>query len=86
MPTIQLIDQLLVADEFKLRYVVFPQVFGVIYIIFNVVWYYLAPNEDRLIYSILDWSNNTLVACIYGVVCILVLAPFFALLHFGVYR
>lgn len=84
--TIQLVDQFLVADEFKLRYIMFAQAFGLIYIVFSIGWYYLAPKEDRLIYVIIDWGDNTLGACIYGIVCILVLGPLFGLLHVGIYR
>lgn len=83
---IQLVDQLLVADEFKCRNIIFGQVYGVMYLAFNVGWYYLAPREDRLIYEILDWENKPLAACIYGLGCILVLGPLFGALHFGVYR
>ncbi|CAM9823947.1 unnamed protein product [Ectocarpus sp. 12 AP-2014] len=83
---IMLLDQFLVAEEFKLRDILFPQAFGVIYILFNVGWYYLAPDDDRLIYIILDWENNTLVACIYAFVAILVGAPLFGLVHLGIFR
>ncbi|CAM9397563.1 unnamed protein product [Ectocarpus fasciculatus] len=83
---IMLLDQFLVADEFKLRYILFPQVYGVIYICFNVGWYYLAPNDDRLIYIILDWEDNTLGACIYAFGAIFVGAPLFGLVHFGLFR
>ena len=79
-------DQFLIADEFKLRYVIFGQVYGGLYIAFNVGWYYLAPREDRLIYVILDWDKKPLVACIYALGCVLVLGPMFGVLHYGVYR
>lgn len=82
----QLLDQFLVADEFKVRNIIFGQVYGVIYLTFNIVWYYVAPREDRLIYAILDWENNPLMACIYGLGSILVLAPLFGVLHIRVYR
>lgn len=85
-PNIQLVDQFLVADEYKLRNIIFGQVYGAIYIAFNVGWYYLAPREDRLIYAILDWDENPLVACIYALGCVLVLGPLFGVLHYGVYR
>ncbi|CBJ25727.1 conserved unknown protein [Ectocarpus siliculosus] len=81
-----LLDQFLVADEFKLRYILFPQAFGVIYLFFNVGWYYLAPDDDRLIYIILDWEDNTLGACIYAFGAILVGAPLFGLVHLGLFR
>ena len=84
--SIQLVDQFLVAAEFRHRYVFFGQVYGVIYLLFNVGWYYLAPKEDRQIYVILDWENKPLVACIYGLGLLFIGAPLFAVLHCGVYR
>lgn len=83
---IQLVDQFLVAAEFRLRYVLFGQAYGAIYLAFNVGWYYLAPKDDRLIYVIFDWQNNPLEGCIYGLGAMFVGAPLFTLLHFGVYR
>ncbi|CAN0496371.1 unnamed protein product, partial [Ectocarpus sp. 8 AP-2014] len=83
---IMLLDQFLVADEFKLRYILFPQAFGVIYLFFNLGWYYLAPDDDRLIYIILDWEDNTLGACVYAFGAILVGAPLFGLVHLGLFR
>eukprot|EP00752_Nemacystus_decipiens_P006380 g5752.t1 len=80
-----LIDQFLVADEFKLRHVVFSQMYGVFYIVFNIIWYYFGWRE-KLLYEVLDWDNKPLVACIYGAVCILILCPLFSLVHLVVYR
>ena len=85
-PTIQLLDQFLIADEFKLRTIIFGQIYGAIYIAFNVGWYYLAPREERLIYFILDWDEKPLVASIYALGCVLVLGPILGVLHYGVYR
>lgn len=59
--------------------------YGVIYIVFNVIWCYVGW-EQKLLYEVLDWDNKPLVACIYGAVSILVLSPLFALLHLVVYR
>ena len=59
--------------------------YGVVYVVFNIIWYYVGWRE-KLLYEVLDWDNKPLVACIYGAVCILVLCPLFALLHLFVYR
>jgi len=80
------IDQVLIADEYKMRHVIITQVYGVVYILFNIGWYYLAPEKEKLLYDIMDWEKRTLVACIYGVVCIVILAPLFSLLHLHIYR
>eukprot|EP00903_Cladosiphon_okamuranus_P012549 g11751.t1 len=82
---IMLIDQFLVADEFKLRHVIFSMVYGVFYVVFNLIWYHVGWRE-RLLYEVMDWGNKPLTACIYGAVCILVLCPLFALVHLFVYR
>lgn len=73
------------ADEFKLRHVIFSQAYGVFYVVFNIIWYYVGWRE-KLLYEVLDWDNKPLVACIYAGVCILVLCPLFSLLHLFVYR
>lgn len=82
----QLVDQFLVADEFKMRYVLYAQAYGAAYLVFNILWYYLAPKDDRLIYEIIDWNNKPLVACIYGLGSLLIAAPLFTWLHYGVFR
>lgn len=84
--SIQVIDQVLIADEYKMRHVVITQAYGVVYILFNIGWYYLAPEEEKLLYDIMDWENRPLVAFIYAVVCILILAPLFSFLHLHIYR
>ncbi|CAM9276449.1 unnamed protein product [Hapterophycus canaliculatus] len=81
----QLIDQFLIADEFKMRHVIISQLYGVFYIIFNLIWYYEGW-EQKVLYKVLDWDNDPLTACIYGAVCILVLVPLFCYLHLVIYR
>lgn len=81
-----MVDQVLIADEYKMRHVIFAQVYGVAYIAFNVLWFFYAPEENRLLYDIMDWKRKTLVACFYGTVCVLILAPLFSLLHLYIYR
>lgn len=77
---------MLIADEYKMRHVVITQVYGVVYVLFNIAWYYLAPEKEKLLYDIMDWEKQTLVACIYGFVCIVILAPLFSFLHLHIYR
>lgn len=78
-------DQLLVADEFKMRHVIISQLYGVFYILFNITWYYEGW-EQNMLYKVLDWDNKPLTACIYGAVSILVLAPLSSFLHLAIYR
>eukprot|EP00752_Nemacystus_decipiens_P006381 g5753.t1 len=83
---IMVADQMLVADEYKMRHVIFTQIYGVVYVTFNLLWFCYAPEKDRLLYDVMDWKRKTLVACVYGIVCILILAPLFSLLHLYIYR
>lgn len=80
-----MIDQFLVADEFKLRHVVIAQAFGVLYVLFNLIWYYEGW-EEKVLYAVLDWENKTLVACIYSIGSVVILVPLFGLLHLFIYR
>lgn len=82
----KLVDQMLVADEFKLQHLFITQVYGVCYVVWTVLWYFSAPQRDRLIYDVLDWEGKTLAACLYSLATIAVLTPLFALLHFYLYR
>lgn len=82
---IQLIDQFLVADDFKLRHVVFSQAYGLVYVLFTILWYYEGW-EEKLLYKVLDWEIKPVVACIYSLGSILVLTPLFGLLHLFICR
>jgi len=80
-----MVDQFLVADEFKLRHVVIAQAYGVFYVLFNVIWYYEGW-KNKLLYEVLDWDNKPLVACIYSIGSVVILIPLFALVHSFIYR
>ena len=83
---IKLIDQMLVADEYKLWHLVFTQVYGVCFVVWTIVWYVSAPQRDRLIYDVLDWQGGILAACLYSLATLAVLTPLFALLHLYLFR
>lgn len=81
-----MVDQVLIADEYKMRHVIFTQIYGVAYVTFNLLWFCYAPEKDRLLYDIMDWKRKTLLASLYGIVCILILAPLFSVVHLYIYR
>lgn len=75
------------ADEFQLRHMIFTEIYGFMYFVFNIAWYYATPKqEDRLIYHILDWEAKTSTACLYFAMAIFILVPLFAFLHLLAYR
>lgn len=62
------------------------ELFGALYITFNIIFYFTAPKEDRLLYDILNWEEEPAAAVIYTVVILLVLLPMFSAIHLGVFR
>ncbi|CAM9405185.1 unnamed protein product [Choristocarpus tenellus] len=83
-----IVDNFLVATQYRF-WTLWPSLlFASIYISFNVGYYYLASDEDgdNVIYSILDWGETPIEATIYTVVITFVLIPLFQGLHHGVYR
>lgn len=82
-----LVDQMLVADEFKLKHLVISQIYGVIYIVFSIFWFYMAPEEDKYLYeNILDWEMNRVQASIWAGVGIGVVVPVAAFIHYAFHR
>lgn len=82
----QLVDQLLVASPFRVRDLWKTEVFSLTYLAFNISIYYIEPDGSKLIYSILDWGRDPGLAVAYSLVTLLVLIPFFALVHYGLFR
>lgn len=77
---------MLVATRFRLRDLWITEVFAVIYLAFNITWYYTAAKGTKVIYSILNWGHAPAKATIYAVVVLLVLIPLIDCFHFGVFR
>lgn len=65
----------------------FVQAYGVVYVVFSIFWFYLAPEEDKYLYEgILDWDQNRQQACIWVGVSLVVVVPLAALPHFALFR
>lgn len=62
------------------------ELFALVYLTFNILYYILAPQGAKLIYSILDWGQHFDTALTYTLVTLLVLIPLFALVHFAAFR
>lgn len=81
----QTVDMLLVATEYKLRQVFACELFGIVYIIFNLLFFVFADEEDRVIYSVLDWEDP-LSAILFAAGLVVILVPGFAIVFLGIYR
>lgn len=77
---------MLVATEYRLRQVCATEMFGVVYVVFNVIFFYTGPTDEKVIYDILDWGGDPGKASAFVVVILVVLVPLFGLAHFGVFK
>lgn len=82
----QLVDQMLIATRFRLRDAWMTELFSLVYVIFNIAYYFSAPRGEKIIYYILDWGRKPGLACAYTLVTLLVLVPLFDLVHYGLFR
>ena len=80
-----LLELFLGAYPVRILHVIYPIIYGLIYVVFSV-FYWTANPEVHVIYRvILDW-NEPLIPSISTVLMIVILLPLFHLLVFGMYR
>ncbi len=60
--------------------------FFVIYIFFNVIYYYEHNGEDRLSFEVFDWDPEPGKACLWVFLILAFFVPGFAFFHYFVYR
>ena len=80
-----LLELFLGAYPVRILHVIYPIIYGLIYVVFSV-FYWTANPEVHVIYRVmLDW-NEPLIPGITTVTLLLILIPLFQLLLFGMYR
>lgn len=82
----QVVDQFLVASEFKIKYAWLGEYYFIVYIFFNVGYYYETTGEDRLTYEVFDWEGDPGKAILWIFLIMAFFIPGFAGFHFFVYR
>ncbi len=60
--------------------------FSVTYVVFNAIWFLTAPEEDRVIYSVMDWGESVPNSLLTSAIIIFVLVPVGGLIHYFVFR
>lgn len=83
---LQVVDVLLVSTEFKLSHILAGEICGVIYTAVNIVYYFTAPEDERIIYDILDWGGDTGGAVLFSAITLLILIPLFGFVLYGISR
>ena len=79
-------DQLLVATKFERKQMWAVFAYSATYITWNILWYVLGPESEKVIYNPLDWGSDLDGAIVFAVVIIFVLVPICGFIHYGVYR
>lgn len=81
-----LLDNFLVATPFRLTDMWIAELYSLVYLCFNIVWYYFGEPNGGVIYSILDWNNDPLTAALYILLVFFVMIPIFSFIHYMVFR
>eukprot|EP00904_Undaria_pinnatifida_P001056 jgi/Undpi1/10951/HiC_scaffold_30.g13252.m1 len=83
---IMVADQFLIASEFKIKYAWLGIYYFVVYIFFNVGYYYNTEGDDRLTYEIFDWEVHPGKGCLWVFLILAIFVPGFASFHYFIYR
>lgn len=82
----QVIDIMLVAAEFRFRHIVSSWLFAVVYFAFNIIYFLAGPEDDKILYTVLDWEDNPGGAAVFAVLTIFILVPLLNLACCGLFR
>lgn len=81
-----MVDQFLIASEFKIGFAWMGFYFFVIYIFYNVIYYYEHNEEDRISFEVFDWEPEPGKACLWVFLILAFFVPGFTAFHVFVYR
>lgn len=77
---------MLVATKFERRQMRAAFAYGATYITWNIVWFLVGTESEKVIYSPMDWGEDVEGAIIFAVVIVFILVPVCGLIHYSVYR
>lgn len=84
--TKQVIDQFLIASEMKIKFAWMGIYFFVVYIFYNVIYYYEHNEEDRVSFEVFDWAPSPGKGCLWVFLILAFFVPGFTAFHVFVYR
>lgn len=82
---LKVVDVILVATEYKFKHLLASEVYGLLYVAFNVSFFCLAPQDQRVLYSILDWGKNAGAAAGTSIFLMVVFVPVSSLLFYAIF-
>lgn len=83
---IMVIDQFLIASEMKIKFAWMGIYFFVVYIFYNVIYYYEHNEEDRVSFEVFDWAPSPGKGCLWVFLILAFFVPGFTAFHVFVYR
>eukprot|EP00752_Nemacystus_decipiens_P006378 g5750.t1 len=83
---LMIVDQFLIASEFKIGFAWMGLYFFVIYIFYNVIYYYEHNEEDRVSFEVFDWDPEPGKACLWVFLILAFFVPGFTAFHVFIYR
>lgn len=83
-----MVDQFFIASEFKIKFARMGLYFLVIYLFFNLAYYYESTGdaEERVTLEVWDWEENSGRAVLWLFLMFAIFLPGFAALHLFFYR
>lgn len=84
--TRQLIDQWIIETDYKISFFALGEYFFIIYIFFNLAYYYETEGDGRLTWEVFDWEDAPGTAVLYILFILVVLVPAASMLHYSVFR
>lgn len=82
----QVADQFLIASEFKIGFAWMGLYFFIVYIFYNVIYYYEHNGDDRVSFEVFDWDPEPGKACLWVFLILAFFVPGFTAFHVFVYR
>lgn len=80
-----LVDAFLVARPVRLLHVLYPFIYGAIYLVFSTIYWSTNKEVNVLYPGVLDWNHPAQTAVVITCLCLIGL-PLLQLFHFGIYR
>ena len=82
---IMLVDNFVSAVPVRLMHIIYPMIYGLIYVVWSLIYFYMDKGNNVLYEYVLDWNYPEItIPVIIGIT--LVLMPLLQLLWYGLYR
>lgn len=81
MAPYQVLDQFLIATDYKCRAFWLTEYYAIVYLLFNLVWYYKKSRSERVLYELMDWEIDPGRATLFTFIILCGLIPAASVFH-----